>query len=146
MELDDGKGGLEPSRRQTLALQPGVDVTSVPSLDIGLTWAHAKAEEHRDVTMTVSIIKRSLFCPGGRQLDAKRVFSEQEIFSPDMDGDGTVDAAGKETFTLEFIDPTTKRAGSFTFLLRQHDNSKDKKVQELKNKARFRKFSKDALG
>ena len=146
MELDDGKGGLEPSRRQTLALQPGVDVNTVPSLDIGLTWAHAKADEHRDVTMTVSIIKRSLFCPGGRQLDAKRVFSEMEIFAPDEDGDGTADAAGKETFTLEFIDPTTKRAGSFTFLLRQHDNSKDKKVQELKNKARFRKFSKDALG
>ena len=38
-----------------------------------------------------------------------------------MDGDGTVDAAGKETFTLEFIDPTTKRAGSFTFVLRQHE-------------------------
>ena len=35
MELDDGKGGLEPSRRQTLALQPGVDVSSVRRSTLG---------------------------------------------------------------------------------------------------------------
>ena len=87
--------------------------------------AREEADE-REITLSVQVVKRTMFAPKGTVLEAKKTFGEAEIMAEDGE---------EKSFTLDWADPKAKTKGSFTFVLRQHDNTNNERVKSLLKQA-----------